>query len=207
MGFDLKLSALFLSIIFFSVFVSAYETYYVKEVNSDSFFIEQEEVNGFNQASIIYALNPEQIGEQGIIIQLKRTTGDFSDLYEYIRNSQINTIVVYSYDDFDYLEFGKDLRQSTGINVIANSGRSARDRYQIEVEALEEVSTTIEQEELNETNEPTNIQIPPGNNQIITGESISENKYNSNIILAGLIIGISIIIGFVILAFVLKKRQ
>jgi len=205
MGFDLKLSALFLSIIFFSVFVSAYETYYVKEVNSDSFFIEQEEVNGFNQASIIYALNPEQIGEQGIIIQLKRTTGDFSDLYEYIRNSQINTIVVYSYDDFDYLEFGKDLRQSTGINVIANSGRSARDKYQIEVEALEEVSTQTEQE-LNQTVKPTNIQIPPGNNQIITGEAISENKYNSNIILAGLIIGISIIIGFVILAFVLKKR-
>jgi len=205
MGFDLKLSALFLSIIFFSIFVSAYETYYVKEVNSDSFFIEQEEVNGFNQASIIYALNPEQIGEQGIIIQLKRTTGDFSDLYEYIRNSQINTIVVYSYDDLDYLEFGKDLRQSTGINVIANSGRSARDKYQIEVEALEEVSTQTEQE-LNQTVKPTNIQIPPGNNQIITGEAISENKYNSNIILAGLIIGISIIIGFVILAFVLKKR-
>ncbi len=206
MRLSLRLSVLFLFIIFFSIFVGAYGTYgsfYItKEVNSDSFFIEAGEVENFNQASIIYALVPS--GKQGIVIQLKRTTGDFSDLYEYIRNSQIETANLYSYDDFDYFEFGKNLRQSTGINVIVDSGRSARDRYQIQ-EALEEISNQVEQEEINQTTKPTNIQIPPGNKLIATGE-VTLEKESNHLILASSIIAFAIIIGFVILAFVLKKR-
>lgn len=174
---------------------NVYEGYYmIKEVNRDSFFVEFQQISGdlYKQANIIYALEP--VGKEGIIIQLKRTTGDFTDLYEYIKNSKIETANLYSYDDFDYLEFGKNLRQSTGINVIVDSGRNARDRYQIEEAVKEEV-------------EKTNIQIPPGNKLIITGETIENKSNENNMLLTGLIIGVSIIIGFVILAFILKKSN
>ena len=119
--------------------------------------------------------------------------------------------------------FGTQLRQSTGINVMVRFGLNARERFQPVVEnptSLKEVNNSPTPESIeessqtsNETNttppvESTPIQIPPGNNQPSTGEAISEQKSNSNnLLLASLIIGIAIIVGFVILAGVMRKRE
>ncbi|HOH04142.1 MAG TPA: hypothetical protein PK032_01590, partial [Candidatus Pacearchaeota archaeon] len=123
-----------------------------------------------------------------------------------------------------------NIRQSTGINVQVKFARSARERTSgvSPVEGLdliyissspepkkqkiviqEEPPETVEYTTTEVTTKSTDIQIPPGNKQIITGEAISEQESNSknSLLFSSLIIGIAIIIGFVVLAFILKKSN
>jgi hypothetical protein len=215
MDSSLRISILFLSIIVLIAGVSAY----------DSFFIVEETDSG--QAVIIHDLDSsEVIGEGGTIIKLIKAEGDFSDLYEYIKNSPIEIVLLYGNDDL--LEFGTNLRQATGVNVMVKFAKSARERtswisaveplergissvYQSQDQETliqEEPSENVEYIETTEvTTESTPIQIPPGNNQPVTGDVVSEKRENTNnLLLSSLIIGLAIIIGFVILSFVMRKR-
>jgi hypothetical protein len=150
-----------------------------------------------------------------------------SKTIEYIKSSDIEMAVLIGNE---LIEAATNIRQSTGINVQVKFARSARERTSgvSPVEGLdliyissspepkkqkiviqEEPPETVEYTTTEVTTKSTDIQIPPGNKQIITGEAISEQESNSknSLLFSSLIIGIAIIIGFVVLAFILKKSN
>lgn len=199
MRLSLRLCFLFLSAVLLISFVSAdYSSFVIiRETNSSQAIIYYQHFTeaGDNVSTIIQLTNPEE----------------FSDLCEYLKNSQIEIVVLDAIGDDILIGLGTQLRQCSGVNVMVKFGESARIESEKTEPITEEENTTKTTdnltEELNQTTETQKIQIPPGNNQIIPEEAISENESNyNNTLLAGLIIGISIIIGFVILAFVLKKK-
>jgi len=155
-----------------------------------------------------------------------------SKIIEYIKSSNIEIGVIIGNE---LIEAATNIRQSAGINVMVKFSRSARDRtsgttategldlfyitslpepqkqkilIQEEPPETEEYTETTEYTNTKVTTESTPIQIPPGNKPTITGEVTSEQESNlkNNLLLPSLIIGIAIVAGFVILAFVLRER-
>lgn len=197
-----KISALFLFTVMFVACVGA----------SDDFVVIKENIKS-SDAVIIHNIDSTSIKEKGVtVIKLMKTGGDFNDLIEYLKQSDLKRVILYSHDDIDTLAFGKLIGENAGINVdllFERTGKEINIFSSGEKEIETEVEAPSEEAEENITDTPIlNITAPllNGTDSLITGSAVEEKGTKSNnTLLIGLIVA-GIIFIFIVLRLIKKKK-